>query len=368
MKFIQIFHKYTPYIEFFEKKYNVDETNPDFKTLRRLLIQDGFYAPHILKPIFEEDDDAFYTLWDYDRLQLAWAKENNVDSTDLKEILGLQIQKFNPEVIYNMSPQKIDFNFLQNFGKKLLCWNADPYSINDESLLKYDALLTSSVNKSKQANNVFLHYPSSDPLMDEVLDPREEIDVFFYGQFDGAPFQLRREYIRELVDFFTKKNISFDFAVMYNESERIKINIPFIRRFNFAKEKVPPKNLSRRFTPPVFGKDIYEKISKSKIIFNISATHENFGEYKFNMRIFETLGVGGFLLSDEGNYPPHLEAGNHFVTYSSIEDLKEKIIIYLRDDIEREKIRKKGKNVVHQNYSKTKQWENFLSIVKSIDS
>jgi hypothetical protein len=367
MKFIQITHKYNPFIDYFEKKYNIVELNPDFRTLQRLLVHDGFYAPHILKPVFDDDENSFYIMWDYNRLQLTWAKENNYETNDLIEILGLQIKLFDPEVIYNMSAQMISFDFLKSFGKKLLCWNADAYSLDNDVLLKYDALLTSSVNKLDQGRNVFLHYPSCDPLMDEVADHRKKIDIFFYGQYNGHVFELRRKYIEALIPFFKKKKISFEFALLYYETERIKINIPYLRRFKFAKEKVPTKKIAENFSPVLFGKDIYNKIAQSKIIFNISGGQEQFGDYRFNMRIFETLGVGGFMLSDEGKYPPHLDPEKHFATYASIDDLKQKILKYLNDDNKREEIGARGLRAVKENYSKEKQWENFQNIIRLLD-
>lgn len=367
MKFIQVTHKYAPYIDYFEKKYNIEELNPNFKTLQKLLINDGFYAPHILKPIFENSSDSFYVMWDYERLQLTWARENNLQTTDLKEILAEQISSFDPEVIYNMSPQKIEFSFFERFkDKKLLCWNADPYSIDYDDLLKYDGLLTSSINKKKEGNNVFLHYPSTDPLMD-IENEEKEIDVFFYGQYNGDPFTERRVYINELISFFKRKNISFCFALIYRETKEIKYNIPFIRRFEIAKTSVPSRKLSANFSKPLFGKDIYSNIARSKIVFNISAVNSNFGDYKFNMRIFETLGVGGFMLSDKGVYPKFLEEGKDFATYDNIDDLKSKILYYLANENERNEISRNGKNKVETYYSKEKQWENFNNILLELN-
>lgn len=366
MKFIQIVHKYPPYIAYFEEKYKIQELNPDFKTLQNLLINDGFYGPHILKPIFDDTPDSFYVMWDYERLQHTWAKENNVDTTELLEILTAQISSFDPDVIYNMSPQKIVFSFFDAFAdKKLVCWNADPYSINDKNLVKYDALLTSSVNKAKERDNIFLHYPSTDPLMN-FADESQDIDVFFYGQYNGAPFAERRRYTEELIRFFNKKDISFNFALMYRESKAVGFNVPIIRRFTFAHKTVPSKKLSLQFSKPLFGKDIYQNIARSKIVFNISAEHENFGDFKFNMRIFETLGVGGFMISDRGVYPPNLEDGKDFVSYTNIDDLKAKIIYYLANEKERQQISENGYHTVNAYYSKDKQWENFNKIIKEL--
>lgn len=368
MKFIQIVHKYEPYISYFEKKYNIEKLNPNFETLKALLINDGFYGPHILKPIFDETGEGFYTMWDYERLQITWAKENKADTLDLREILKLQISLFDPDIIYNMSPQKIDISEFEDFRtKKLLCWNADPYSINDENLVKYDALLTSSVIKAEEKDSTFLHYPSTDPLMKMEDRAPKDIDVFFYGQYNGLPFKGRREYITELIIFFNKNNISFNFAIMYRELQTV-YNYPIINRFAFAKKIEPARKLSKYFSKPIFGKDIYKDIARSKIVFNISAEHEKFADFKFNMRIFETLGVGGFMLSDEGQYPPYLKAGDDFVTYQNINDLKAKISYYLNNESEREKIGKCGKNTVGKFYSKENQWENFKNIITQLQN
>lgn len=80
-----------------------------------------------------------------------------------------------------------------------------------------------------------------------------------------------------------------------------------------------------------------EIFNQSKIVFNVSSRKE------LNMRHFEALGSGAFLLTD--NIPPEenvFEEGTHFVGYNNLDEMIEKAKYYLEHDEEREKIAKAG--------------------------
>lgn len=82
-----------------------------------------------------------------------------------------------------------------------------------------------------------------------------------------------------------------------------------------------------------------EKFNQSKIVFNVSAARE------LNMRHFESLGAGAFLLTD--NIPPEnnvFKEGVHFVGYDSHDDMIDKARYYLdpAHEAEREKIAAAG--------------------------
>lgn len=83
--------------------------------------------------------------------------------------------------------------------------------------------------------------------------------------------------------------------------------------------------------------DAAEKFSESKIVFNIAMTDD------INMRVFETMGTGSFLLT---NRIPHIEElfedGKHLVLYDNLDDMVEKAKYYLDHDEEREKIAQEG--------------------------
>lgn len=80
-----------------------------------------------------------------------------------------------------------------------------------------------------------------------------------------------------------------------------------------------------------------EKFNQSRIVFNVSSRKE------LNMRHFEALGSGAFLLSD--NIPESqnvFKAGEHFVGYDNFDDMIEKARYYLAHEEERERIAQQG--------------------------
>jgi glycosyltransferase involved in cell wall biosynthesis len=119
----------------------------------------------------------------------------------------------------------------------------------------------------------------------------------------------------------------------YNNMSRVQALDRLFREFpNFyygtRHPQFPSKNLFE---------DAARRFSESKIVFNISIRDD------INMRVFETLGAGSFLLT---NYLPTLgelfEDGKHLVTYNSYNDMIEKAKYYLEHDEEREKIAEAG--------------------------
>lgn len=83
--------------------------------------------------------------------------------------------------------------------------------------------------------------------------------------------------------------------------------------------------------------DAAKKFCQSKIVFNISIGDD------VNMRVFETLSTGSFLLT---NWLPTLgelfEDGKHLVTYKTYDEMIDKAKYYLAHDEEREVIAKAG--------------------------
>ena len=128
VKVFQCIHKYGPHIPYFERKYDIDKKELSFLELRNLLLQDGYAATYILKPVLDGKHElVFFTLWDYERLQFKWAEEQGLSTKDLDEIKMAQIEAFQPDVFYNHSP-RYDGNFINRLNGyknlKKICWDA----------------------------------------------------------------------------------------------------------------------------------------------------------------------------------------------------------------------------------------------------
>ncbi len=100
-------------------------------------------------------------------------------------------------------------------------------------------------------------------------------------------------------------------------------------------------SMFREFPNFFFGQRRFQDAAriycKSKIVINIAMKED------LNMRVFETMGSGSFLLTD---YVPYIEElfedGKHLVLYRSIEEAIDKAKYYLKHDSEREKIAQAG--------------------------
>jgi hypothetical protein len=368
MKVFQSLHRYDPYLPYFEEKY--DTTSMSFKEHLETLIADRFYTLHILKPALDFSEEVFYTLWNYEALQLKWARENGLVETDLKKILYAQIEAYQPDVFYNMSPtffskQELEENLDSSILK--ICWSASPF-FDNELFKSYKTRLTNIPFDIKPASEVGfrsdLFQPAYDPLMDEYGNNTERpIDLLFYGQYARSIFKKRNKQLDRLLEFKEQSDYNVEILLQYFIEKEPVVNIPYIRRY-WQKITYPPKSVRTLSGATIFGLDVYKKISQSKIVFNAGVDFSK--EFKVNMRNFEVLGCGAHMLSDVGVYPTGFEMGTHFSTYTDIEDCLKKIDRLLKEDTQRLSIAKAGNEMIKNNYTKEQQWQAFQAIVESI--
>ncbi len=105
--------------------------------------------------------------------------------------------------------------------------------------------------------------------------------------------------------------------------------------------------------------DAAKRFSESRVVFNISIKDD------INMRVFETLSTGSFLVT---NWLPTLgdlfEDGKHLVTYKTLDEMVDKVKYYLDHDDEREKIAKNGYEEFISKHTYKHRVERVLEIVK----
>lgn len=368
MKVFQAIHKYNPYIPHFESRYDVSSMS--FDEHLKALINDRFYASHILKPMLDFSKDAFYTIWDYDVLQLKWAKEKGWNETDLKKILYAQIEDFKPDVFYTTASDDYGAKELDtNIDDKIIriCWSAAP-GRNEENYKPYHARLTNFPLDIRPYDEVgyrnFLFQPAHDPVMDSFAQNEDRpIDVFFYGQYERLAFKRRNKQLDELLKFKEKSNLNIEILLQYREEKTPVVKLPYLR-WRWKKITHPPLIVRELSDKPTYGLELYKKISQSKIVFNAGVDFSK--QFKVNMRNFEVLGCGAHLLSDEGIYPQNFEIGKHFSTYTDMTDFVKKVNTLLKEDERRVEIANSGHQMVKQSFSKEEQWHHFKKIVSEL--
>lgn len=120
-----------------------------------------------------------------------------------------------------------------------------------------------------------------------------------------------------------------------------KYDVCFVGHVNSQNRLDALDRLFREFPNFYYGQQLFEnaarKFCESKIVFNIHMKDD------INMRDFEAMGTGSFLLT---NWIPTIEElfedGKHLVLYRSEEEMVDKAKYYLAHDEEREKIAQAG--------------------------
>lgn len=372
MKVFQTAHKYSPHIPLFEKKYGIaDDLNISFEELRRLIVEDGYASAYILKPALEHDtENFFYTLWDYDRLQLLWAREHGLETNDLAEIKLAQLQWFQPDVFYNMSPVA-DNNFIEllkirGIKCKTICWNGF-IEQRPRTFPLYDMHLTLHKPFVEYWHKLNLQAIEFQPAIPDnwVNNVKERpIDVLFYGQYADFIFKERNRLVNQLLEF-SRKNRKYNIKV-HLQYKKTSADLLRIYRCSFKKTVYPSRLIRNHSLPPLYGGDLYEAISKAKIVINAYGDYNR--EYKSNLRVFEAIGHGAFLISECGNYPDGLSPDIDFYTYSSFGELTEKIKFVLSRWPEHKVKAQVASEKIRSIFSKDSQWEQFKKIVSQINA
>lgn len=104
----------------------------------------------------------------------------------------------------------------------------------------------------------------------------------------------------------------------------------------------------------VWGAELFQLFADTKIILNITRSQFYGAETGINLRIFEALSSGRFLLTDYCDEVSELfELGQELETFKSSTELKEKVEFYLQHPEERMRIAERG----HQAFQQRFTWE-----------
>jgi glycosyltransferase involved in cell wall biosynthesis len=279
-------------------------------------------------------------------IQAKWANENNVKYSEnnwQKEILAAQIKKFKPDVIY--TGNYVFFNKeMKSYLPKVnlyALWNASPmqegidlshFDVGLSFNEVYHRHLQKRGVKSVEYNSFYID-PEIKNRLNSMFLPKD-IDIAFVGRYSPM-FKARNKFLYDVyMNFKREYNIQYYLLT----TSRLRGLIPML-----------PWKLLKAYNKPVFLEDMFKVFARSKIVLNTHSNITGFG--KGNMRVFEALGSGSFMLTDNGIYPTHLIPGEDFVAYKSNEDMIEKIDYYLKHDKEREDIALNGYNKIAKYYS-----------------
>lgn len=339
-------------IDWYLEKYEFRYMSCSYRSLMSRLTAYGFGS------LFGIDENkAFLSVANSRIFQSKWAKENSFKYNEenwKKEILAAQIESFKPDVIYTGDYIFFNKEMKQYLPKSELyaLWNASPIKegvdLSQFDLgISFNSIYHEELRKRGIEN---LEYNSFyiDPNIKNKLEGMsllKNIDVSFVGRY-SLMFKNRNRFLNDVYKTF-KNDYNIQYYLLVDK--RLRGLVPMI-----------PWKLLRAYNSPVFLEGLFKVFNRSKIILN---THSNItGQYKGNMRVYEALGSGSFMLSDEGIYPENLKPGDDFITYSNNKDMIQKINYYLKNDKEREEIALNGHKKISEHYT-TKIGSDKLEII-----
>jgi hypothetical protein len=343
------------------------ESTTTFAERLDVFLNDRFGACHFLLPVLERDPTAFFTNGDDDILQRRWAKEQGIPGkSTLEDILLAQIEHHRTEVFYNLDPMRYASDFVRKLPGcvlKSIAWRAAPSPGAD--FAAYDLVVCNfpGILESYRCNGWKAAYfsPAHDPEMDAYADNTgRPIDVLFVG---GYSRHHRRR--AELLEAIAAQALLFN-VVMHLDCSRLTrlAESPVGKMLPLAKHRRPGV-VAKVAQPPVFGRDLYTALGRSKIVLNGAV--DMAGDDRGNMRCFEAMGCGALMISDLGSYPAGMIDGKTMLTYRDAADAVSRIQESMQDGTWRP-IGQCGHRMVRESYSKQTQWQDFMLLVGELES
>jgi hypothetical protein len=182
------------------------------------------------------------------------------------------------------------------------------------------------------------------------------IDVLFVGGY-SRHHRNRAEVLEAVADQYKEMNVVFhlDCSRLTRLAES-----PLGRLLPWSKHR-RPYNIRAVTAEPVFGRDLYVALSRSKVVLNGAVDMP--GEDRGNMRCFEALGCGALMISDQGRYPSGFVNGETMLEYCRAEGAATLAVQILASWGRGKQIARHGQEMIRTRYSKAAQWEMFLALL-----
>jgi hypothetical protein len=202
--------------------------------------------------------------------------------------------------------------------------------------------------------------PAHDPEMDQYAANTERpIDVLFVGGY--SRHHRQRAVVLEAVSSLRHR---FNVVFCLDRSRLTRLAESPLGYLLPLGSHRRPRDIHAVSREPVFGRDLYTMISRSKIVLNGAV--DMAGSDRGNMRCFEAMGCGALMVSDQGSYPDGMENGTTMLLYADAREAVERIEAALKDAPFSSAIAVHGQEMVKMQYSKARQWGDFVGLVASL--
>jgi hypothetical protein len=337
-------------------------TTVGFEERLRIFLDDRYGALHFLQPVLNHDAEAFFTNGNDEILQRQWARENGMrGKASLEEILLAQIEQHRTEVFYNLDPVRFPSKFVKELPgcvRKTLCWRAAPSGQAD--FTAYGAVLGNfpSIAETwrRKGCRTEEFFPAIDPVMNRYGHGERPIDVLFVGGYSRHHI-ARAKILEQVASLAEAHKVSY----CLDASRLTRLAESALGYLLPLRAHRRPDAIAKIAKPPVFGRQLYDLLGKSKIVLN--GAIDMAGRDRGNMRCFEAMGCGALLVSDAGLYPEGMVTNDTIVTFETAGDSVERIQRLLDGWATAKEMADKGRREISGLYTKERQWALFNNLV-----
>lgn len=371
MKVFEINSVYSGYRNYFYLKYP-NAGGLDYIQHKALVDSDSYGGIAPYAPFLEKlGCQMVNVLINMHPLQKSWAQANGVNSNDENEIILEQLKTEQPDILwYNHYDEELLNRILLTVKsiQKVIGWvgSAIPKTNIWNRLDMILSCAPEAVDYFNSNGHKSLHlHHAFDPNVISRLERKETQDnLVFIGQIvRSKDFHQERE--RILLDLAAHVDLSIYSSMYESFSFKMKMlkrmeqtfneTVKYIGRntllkeqmkkqktFNRILEKAPVSVgvdplLKRSLKPAVYGMSMYNVIHNANMVLNIHADSSPL--YASNMRLWETTGVGGCLITDwRKNMHELFVPDEEVLVYKSIAECNEKVNWLMNNPKERSKI------------------------------
>jgi predicted O-methyltransferase YrrM/tetratricopeptide (TPR) repeat protein len=358
MKFMQVHTFYESYLEDYYRSHP-GLSEQSFQAQTAEILEDGFAASHLFTPYLGAHGFETQLVIANNRFaQARWLQEHGqpLERPDqwMYEVVRRQICAFKPDVLYLTDPIAFDGRFLEWLPFKprfVLGWRAAeiPQGTSwrgfDLLLSNYYLALERAQELGAKSSAYFMPgFPSR--IAAKLAGEPKKYDLVFTGQLSGG-HSRRNKILNDVAKLPLQREepLSLGFFIGHGPGSDLSAGI------------------SMHDKGAVWGMDMFRATAQGKIVLN---AHIDLADGQVgNMRLFETTGVGSFLLTDDGHdLKKYFDAGREVETYSNAKELTEKIYYYREHDKEREEIARRGQERCLRDYSMEKRADEMVSIIR----
>ncbi|WP_277057361.1 glycosyltransferase [Trichlorobacter lovleyi] len=315
-----------------------------FQQQRDAVMSDGFAAIHNFVPgLCGAGYDAQFIIANCPQLQATWLQEHNLeiqpDQNWIHDVLRLQIEQYRPDVLLLSDSYLFDSSFLRSLSYRpsvILGW-AGEYIPETVDWSGFDAILSNFYYSLMRAYRYGARATERFApgftawLADETVGQEPIFDVVFVGQWTSL-----HHHRNNLISALAREayhNKTFSLGLYISGDPRI----------------MPPE-VTALNRGGVFGLAMHRALKGGRIAMNFGLGKE-FQEAG-NMRIFEVIGSGVFLLHEYmPNIREYFEPGYELETFGDEREMLDKIRYYLAFPDKRQAIARRGQQRCMQDHA-----------------